>query len=147
MGLNEILTGCSGLVLILMTLIQISPIKVNPWSWVARSIGRAINSEVIKKDAEIIKKVDKLACDLQALKTTCDRREAEQCRSQILRFGDEILHGVQHSKEHFDQILLDCTNYETYCEEHPHFSNNVAVQTIELIKRTYMQCMEDKTFL
>lgn len=147
MELKEIITNGGGLALILMTIVQISPIKINPWSWVAQSIGRAINGEVIQKNAEIIKKVDNLAYDFQALKATCDRREAEQCRSRICRFGDEILHGVQHSKEHFDQILLDCTDYETYCDEHPHFSNNVAVQTIELIKRTYRACMEDKTFL
>ena len=36
------------------TLVQVSPIKVNPWSWLARKIGRAINGEVIDR-------VDRLA--------------------------------------------------------------------------------------
>lgn len=140
MELSEIVTGGSGLLLIAMTLIQISPIKINPWSAIAKAIGRALNGEVIKK-------VDDLSEDLKSFKETCDKREAEQRRTQILHFGDEILHGVQHSKEHFDQILLDCTYYETFCEDHPHFANNVAVQTIDLIKRTYRTCMEEKTFL
>lgn len=140
MTLQELLTNGGGLALILMTVIQISPIKINPWTWVAHAIGRSINGEVIKK-------VDGLAEDLRTLKETCDRREAEQRRTQILHFGDEILHGVRHSKEHFDQILLDCTYYEQFCNEHQYFANGVAVQTIALIKSTYMQCMEDKTFL
>lgn len=140
MELNEIVTGGGGLALVIMTLIQIAPIKINPWTAVAQAIGRAINGEVIRK-------VDDLSKDLQSLKATCDRREAEQRRTQILHFGDEILHGVQHSKEHFDQILLDCTYYEQFCDDHPHFANGVAVQTIALIKSTYRTCMEEKTFL
>ena len=39
----------SGAIIILMTLIQISPIKINPWSWIGRCIGRAINGEVLEK--------------------------------------------------------------------------------------------------
>ena len=30
-------------------LVQISPIKLNPWSWIARKIGKAINHEVVAK--------------------------------------------------------------------------------------------------
>ena len=31
------------------TLIQISPIKVDPWTWLARKVGRAINGELMEK--------------------------------------------------------------------------------------------------
>lgn len=140
MELNEIVTKGGGVMLLFMTLVQLAPIKLNPWTWVAKAVGRAINGEVIEK-------VNALSKDLNEFKAVCDKREAEQRRMQILRFGDEILHGVQHSKEHFDQILLDCTYYEQFCDDHPYFANGVAVQTIALIKSTYMSCMEEKTFL
>lgn len=132
--------GAGGILLILMTIVQIAPIKINPWTYIAHAIGKAINGEVIEK-------VDTLSKDLQSFKETCERREAENKRIQILRFGDEVLHGVKHSKEHFDQILLDCTSYENFCRDHPKFANNVAEQTISLIKSTYRSCMEDKSFL
>ena len=41
----EVLTG-GGIVLVAMTLIQISPIKLDPWSAIARAVGRAINKDV-----------------------------------------------------------------------------------------------------
>lgn len=44
----EVLTG-GGIVLVAMTLIQISPIKLDPWSAIARAVGRAINKDVIDK--------------------------------------------------------------------------------------------------
>ena len=40
----EVLTG-GGIILAAMTLIQIAPIKLDPWSAVARAIGRAINKD------------------------------------------------------------------------------------------------------
>ena len=76
-----------------------------------------------------------------------DERDAILCRSRILLFGDEILHEVRHSKEHFDQILLDISTYEDYCREHPAFENNIARQTIELIQTVYHDCLIQHDFL
>lgn len=121
------------------TLVQIAPIKVNPWTWVGRAIGRAINAEVIQK-------VDKLEGDLQNLKDRSEEHEAKSCRIRILRFGDEILHGVHHSKEHFDQILLDITDYENYCKDHPRFKNNMTVITTSVITQTYQECWKENKF-
>lgn len=121
------------------TLVQIAPIKINPWSWLGRAIGRAINAEVIQK-------VDKLEGDLQSLKDRSEEHEAKSCRIRILRFGDEILHGVHHSKEHFDQILLDITEYDNYCKDHPRFKNNMTAITTSVIMSTYQDCWKDNKF-
>lgn len=121
------------------TLVQLAPIKVNPWTWVARAIGRAVNAEVIQK-------VDKLEGDLRNLKDRSEEHEAKSCRIRILRFGDEILHGVHHSKEHFDQILLDITEYENYCNDHPRFKNNMTVITTSVIMSTYAKCFQENKF-
>ena len=44
----EVLTG-GGIVLVAMTLIQISPIKLDPWSGIAGGVVRSINNDVIDK--------------------------------------------------------------------------------------------------
>jgi len=41
-SLGSLLGGSSAVLLLLLTLIQIAPIKVNPWTWIARKIGRAL---------------------------------------------------------------------------------------------------------
>lgn len=122
------------------TLIQIAPIKLNPWSWLAKAIGKAINEEVIQK-------VDKLEQELKEQKKHMEEQTAKECRIRILRFGDEILHDVHHSKEHFDQILLDVTDYENYCKDHPEFKNNMTVLTTRRIMATYERCLEEHGFL
>ena len=138
--MSEYITAAVLAILAGTTLIQISPIKVNPWSWIARAIGRAINAEVIQK-------VDNLEKDLQTLKKHTEEQTVKECRVRILRFGDEILHDVHHSKEHFDQILLDVTDYENYCKEHPEFRNNMTVLTTRRIMSTYERCLEEHSFL
>ena len=123
-----------------MTLLQISPIRVDPWSWIARKIGRAVNGEVIDR-MEMLEKT------VKSIRDVADEREAKATRVRILRFGDEILHGIHHSKEHFDQILQDVTEYEQYCKEHPEFVNHMTVLTTKHIMETYASCFEQHKFL
>ena len=129
-----------GAIILLMTIVQITPIKLNPWTWLGRLIGRAINGEVLEK-------VEALSQDVKNNKADDDEQWASLSRSHILRFGDEIRHRVSHSKEHFDQILLDISKYESYCEAHPEYKNNIATATINQIKNTYQKCLENDDFL
>ena len=58
MSLKDIFLNGGGILLILMTLVQIAPIKINPWSAIAKLIGRAINGEVLKKLDSVEKRLD-----------------------------------------------------------------------------------------
>ena len=140
MTFGQIAFGGGGILLVVLTLFQIAPIKINPWSWLGRSIGRAINTEVISK-------VDSLSTELADHKAKSEERHATLCRAHILRFGDEVLHGVPHSKEGYDNILLDIDSYEEYCEGHPGYKNNVALETIKHIKKMYQKHLEEDSFL
>jgi hypothetical protein len=139
-SLKEIGLYGGGLILILMTLVEITPIKLNPWKWLGRLIGRAINGEVLEK-------VEALSQDVKHNKEDDDEQWASLSRTHILSFGDELLHGQPHSKERFDQVLRDIKKYEEYCDSHPKYSNEVACATIKLIRKTHQQCLEDNNFL
>lgn len=123
-----------------LTVLQVAPIKINPWTWIARAIGRAINAEVIDK-------FGKLENEVQTIKKNVEEHEAKSARVRILRFGDEILHDVKHSQEHFNQVLMDITEYEEYCSKHPEFRNNVTGITTKRIMETYERCLKDNNFL
>lgn len=140
MSLAELTGYVAGILLAISAIIQISPIKLNPWSWIAKKIGRAINGEVIEK-------VEKMESDLEAMKTTNAERDAKNARTKILRFGDELLHGTKHSKDAFDDMLLAITEYENYCEEHKEFKNKITERTISHITAIYDKCMEERSFL
>lgn len=140
MELKELLLSSGGTLLVLLTLIQIAPVKINPWSAIARSVGRAINGEVLEK-------VGKLEKEMQGVRSGMAEEKAVNCRARILRFGDECLHGERHTKDHFDQTLRDIAAYERYCEDHPDFENNVTELTSDRIKEIYRHCLDNNDFL
>ena len=123
-----------------ITLIQIAPIKINPWSWIAKGIHGLLLGDIDRKLDSISNKVDRLEEQAQEDK-------ALQARTHILRFSDELYNGAKHSKEYFDDILSDVDKYEKYCESHPNFRNNKTVMSNQLIKDTYAKLMEEHKFL
>ena len=133
MTIQEIVRGGGGLLLVLMTFVQIAPVKVNPWSWLARTIGRAVNAEVIKKLDDHI--------------TMDDRRCADGHRTRILHFNNELLRDIDHTKEEFTEVLAEIDAYEGYCREHPEYPNNRAVLAIENIQEVYKERLKRHDFL
>lgn len=123
-----------------MTIIQVSPIKFDPWSALAGWIGRAINREMMEN-------VKNMRDTLNDHIVKDDERYAKQCRLRILRFNDEILQQKFHTKEHFDEILDDITEYERYCREHPDYKNNKAVMAIRNVESVYQECLAKNSFL
>ncbi len=134
MSIQELLAGGGGLLVILMTLIQIAPVKVNPWSWVARCVGKAINGDVLTK-------LDVLEDRLDGHIETDDKRNADLHRAQILQFNTELLRGAKHTEEDFNEIFYNINCYERYCREHPDYQNNRAVHAIKNIGRDYDERM------
>ncbi len=139
MNLHEI-GATGGILLAVLTIIQISPIKINPWSYIAKMIGRALNGELIAE-------VKRLKAEVDGIRKDTGEQNAVNCRARILRFGDECLHGVKHTKEHFDQTLRDITIYEKYCKDHPDFENDVTELTSARIKEIYSHCLDSNDFL
>ena len=138
--LGQLTSWAAAAVVVSTGFVEFSKIKINPWTWVARKIGRAINGEVLDKVNALEKRVD-------TLNKNVEERADTDARTRILRFGDECLHGEKHSKEHFDQILRDITEYEEYCAAHPEFKNNMAVLTIGNITSIYQKRLADHDFL
>lgn len=92
-------------------------------------------------------KLDSVNQAIGELRQENGENQASTFRYRILRFDDEIRHDAKHTKEHFDQILDDITEYEKYCASHPEYRNNKAVLAIENIKRIYQNCTNEGTFL
>ena len=140
MTLSQIIGGSSAGIVLLLTLIEIAPIKVNPWSALFSAIGRRINKEVLDEITELKK-------NMKEIRDVNDERNAKECRSRILHFGDELYHDARHTKEHFDQILDDIHEYSQYCESHKDFKNDKTVLTTAKIRDTYRQCVDKHSFL
>lgn len=79
---------------------------------------------------------------IETLSDKVDRNQAILARTHILRFDDELINGIDHSKEYFSQQLQDIDTYEAYCKLHPDFRNNYAVIASEHIKKVYAELLD-----
>jgi len=144
MDLREIVelaqTGIVGFLIVILGTIRIPKLDLNFWSWLARSLGRAINKEEIEQ-------LKKLTRDFEEHLRIEEKEKIRQARQRILRFNDEILFGKRHSKEHFDEILEDIDTYEKFCEGNPDYKNNKAMLAIRTIKEVYEECTKTHDFL
>ncbi len=92
-------------------------------------------------------KLDGIRDSLEAHIARDDERYAKQCRTRILRFNDELIRGYRHTKEHFDDVLEDITEYKQYCRDHTDFKNEKAVMAIANVQRVFQLCEADNSFL
>lgn len=125
---------------LLLSLIQIAPLKLDPWTALFGWVGR-------KMTGDLSKKIDALEKKLDSLEAKEDRRDAVNKRVRILRFEDELQSDARHSKDSFDQVLSDITDYDQYCAAHPEFRNNQTSATVEHIKKVYSERLERRDFL
>ena len=140
MSIQEIITGGGGALIILLTLVQVAPVKINPWSALAKTVGCAINADVTKELEEIKAKLDSHV-------TMDDRRNADAHRVRVLHFNNELLRDLKHTKEEYIEVLTEIDAYEEYCREHPDYPNNRAVLAIENIREVYKERMKRHDFL
>lgn len=145
--LGELLGWGSAILVAMSGVIEVSKIKLNPWSWLARHVGRAINGEVLDKMDAMNDRVDMLSSKVDQSEARQAERDAKLARNHILRFGDEVRIGTRHSKESFDEVLADITAYEAYCQAHPEFPNHRTRAAEKFITETYDRCLKEDSFL
>lgn len=140
MTVKDILMGGGGLLVVLMSVIQLAPVKLNPWSALAKALGRAVNADLLKELADTRATLEKhIQID--------DERNADAHRAKILAFNTELLRGQDHTREDFIEALSEIDFYEDYCRAHPEYKNNRAVLAIENIKRVYADRLRKHDFL
>lgn len=140
MSILELLGCGAGGLLALTALIQIAPIKVNPWTAIAKAVGRAINADVLNE-------LDTVKKDLADHIRMDGERNADEHRARILRFNNELLRDIPHTKEEFIDALADIDFYERYCEDHKDYKNNRAVHAIANISRVYDERLQKHDFM
>ena len=129
----------AGLLFILMTIVQIAPIKFNPWDKILTWLGNHMNADIVKRVDVIEAKLD------EHIKESSDER-IRKVRADILDFGNACMNGRPHTKEEFEFVISECDQYEKHIEK-TGCKNGVATATIMEIRRLYEKGIHDNSFL
>ena len=147
LGVQGTVTLGVGVLVILSMLVEVSKIKINPWTKLAKWIGEKVNAEVLEELSSVKKELGDTKETLEGHITMDDERNADMHRAYILRFNTELLRNMRHTEEDFNEVLYNIDCYEQYCEEHPKYENNRAVMAIENIREVYKERMKKRDFL
>lgn len=147
MTLDDLFVGGGVGVVAVLSLLEIAPIKVNPWSAIARGLGRAFNAEVLAD----LKAVQKAQLDTRSAldkhQAADDEYKAECHRAALLAFNTSLLRGELHTQEDFFDAFRHIDQYEGYCRNHPGYKNNRASHAIANIGRVYDERLKARDFL
>lgn len=136
------------------TLIQISPLKLNPWSLVGKLLRCAWRAFCRSLNAEVLTEIKQLKSDLQTTKTDladhihdADFEKATRWRAKIIGFSDELRIGTRHSEEMFDEVLRTIDDYEKFCRLHKNYPNSKATTAIRRVRESYAERLSNDDFL
>ena len=108
-----------------MTLIQISPLKLNPWDRILAWLGQKLNG---KQLADLQKQVTAMWVNAH--------------RHHILTFARECRAGVEHSPDEWSNALVVADEYEVYCEK-KHIANGIVKADTLFIRNFYQELSRD----
>ena len=112
------------LLIILFSLIQIAPVKLNPWDNIFGWIGGKLNGKTEKR----LEKVEKQIRDMWI----------NHHRQSILTFARECRDEIAHSPDEWTNVLNVAEEYERYVTENQ-VTNGIITQDTEYIRRLYQE--------
>ena len=152
--LGSVMAGSSGVAVAIMSVIQVSKIEINPWTWIAKTVGNALNAGVMDEIKEMKTEIKDIKSEqeetrkkLGAHTEKSEEQKADNYKSRVLRFNNELVRGLGHTEEDYNEILDIIWKYETYCKTHPNYQNNRLPHAIKNVERMYDEMLRTNGFL
>ena len=112
------------LLILLLSLVQISPVKLNPWDSIFGWIGKKTNGATQKR-------LDKLEKHIREM-------WINNHRQTILTFARECRADIEHSSDEWTNVLNVAEEYEKYVTENK-VTNGIITQDTEYIRNLYQE--------
>lgn len=141
--------------------VQISPIKINPWTSLLKWLGNVINAGTEKKIEEMQESFDKKLAEirdhfskelaevkrqLEAQMISMDENEKDRIRNEVLSFATSCRRGIHHTKDEFDHIITIHRKYEALLKKTGD-ENGVFTEEYDFILEIYHECQRENKFV
>ena len=112
------------LLVLLLSLIQISPLKLNPWDHIFGWIGKKTNGATAKR--------------LEVLEKQIRDMWINNHRQCILTFARECRANIEHSSDEWTNVLNVAEEYEKYVEKN-NVTNGIITQDTAYLRMLYQE--------
>ena len=130
-------------------LIQIAPIKINPWSAIFKWISKAITGDACSKIDGLLEKVNKidgLVEKVDKIESDVQTNEKDRIRWEVLDFANSCRNGRRHTRDEFQHIIALNDKYKELLLV-TNDTNGVFEAEYEYIKKLYAERLEKNDFL
>lgn len=128
--------GVITLLVIVSLLVQISPLKLDPWSWIGDQLNKNIKKEI-----------SEMRTDVSTTEKKLDEHIAQSLRTKIINFQDDILQkGMLKTQAQWKEVQRACGEYEAYITAN-NLVNGDATEAIEFIHQEYQRCASTRNFM
>ena len=118
-------------ILLFLTLVQIVPVRWNPWDAIFGWAGTRLNRNLAGRLEKLDSHVEDIEKQVSAMWITDHRRS-------ILTFARECRADFHHSSDEWSNILTTAEEYAAYCKAHK-VSNGVVKADTEYICNLYQE--------
>lgn len=126
--------------------IQISPIKINPWSALFKWLGKVITADSNKRIDSLIKKLERTETSIIGLQKNIDENEKDRIRWEVLDFANSCRNGKKHTKDEYQHIITLNTKYKDLLKRTKD-KNGVFEEEYKYIQKLYAERQEKNDFL
>ena len=112
------------LIVLLFSLIQISPLRLNPWDNILGWVGQKVNGD--------------MQAQLKELKKHVQDMWVASHRQSVLTFAREARAGVEHSSDEWTNVLNIIAEYEAFCQGNT-ITNGIVKADSEYIRNLYQE--------
>lgn len=120
---------------VFLSLVQIAPIKINPWDTILGWLGTKINAGVKKQ-------LDAVSQQSNVQKEEFREFWIDYQREAILRFSRECSQDMSHSREEWNHILDIIKRYETFCSKHE-IANGVIEENSSYLRDLHKKLLQE----
>lgn len=131
-SLLEFVTHPAVILVSSITVIQIVPIKVNPWSALLSWMGNILYGDIRR--------------DLSELKRDFEETKANDMRWNILNFANSCRRHEDHGKDEWRHVMAQISEYEEYTEK-KHINNGVIEEDTKYLRELYHERNVKNDFL
>ena len=127
------------IIIIVSIFIQITPIKINPWSALFKWIGQQVTGNACNKIDGLVEKISHIEEDVKT-------NEKDRIRWEILDFANSCRNNRRHTREEYQHIIALNDKYCKLLKE-THDANGVFEADYKYIKKLYAERLEKNDFL
>ena len=120
-------------IVVVSSLIEISPLKINPLgdflSWFGRNFNKSINEKITVVETKLDEHIKE-----------SEDEKVEKIRDEIIGLGTQLYRKEDVTMEQLKRGIVQCDWYDKYIENN-NIENGVAETSMDLIRQTYKQHM------